>query len=115
MLILGYGRTAAGRIGTGVGFDAYALRSSEAQDVDTATLAKAGGSTQLAPTQEHGSMEGRPLIREATLEEYKRDPAFAAEAVEVPKLESMWTEKPYDTGHQWAMTIDLNSCVGCNA
>jgi molybdopterin-containing oxidoreductase family iron-sulfur binding subunit len=115
MLTLGYGRTAAGRIGTGVGFDAYTLRSSEAQDVDTATLAKAGGSARLAPTQEHGSMEGRPLIREATLEEYKHDPGFAAEAVEFPKLESMWTEKPYDTGHQWAMTIDLNSCVGCNA
>jgi molybdopterin-containing oxidoreductase family iron-sulfur binding subunit len=60
-------------------------------------------------------MEGRPLFREASLDEYKKNPAFAQEAVEVPKLESMWTEKPYDTGHQWGMTIDLNSCVGCNA
>jgi MoCo/4Fe-4S cofactor protein with predicted Tat translocation signal len=115
LLTLGYGRSRVGRIGTGVGFDAYALRSSEAPDVDTATLAKAGGSARLAPTQEHGSMEGRPLIREGTLEEYRHDPAFAQEQVEVPELESMWTEKAYDTGHQWAMTIDLNSCVGCNA
>ena len=114
-LILGYGRTAAGRIGTGVGFDAYTLRTFEAQNVDVATLAKAGGAAQLAATQEHGSMEGRPLIREASLSEYQHDPAFAAEAVHLPKLESLWTEKPYDTGHQWAMTIDLNSCVGCNA
>jgi molybdopterin-containing oxidoreductase family iron-sulfur binding subunit len=60
-------------------------------------------------------MEGRALIREATLEEYKHEPAFAQEAVEVPKLDSMWTEKPYNAGHQWGMTIDLNSCVGCNA
>jgi len=112
---LGYGRRDAGRIASGVGFDAYALRTSDAPDVDTGTVVKAAGSAKLAPTQEHGSMEGRPLIREGSLTEYKHDPAFAQEAVEVPELESMWEEKAYDTGHQWAMTIDLNSCVGCNA
>ncbi len=115
MLTLGYGRRDAGRVASGVGFDAYALRTADAPDLDTATVVKAAGSAKLAPTQEHGSMEGRPLIREASLAEYKHDPAFAQEAVELPKLESMWTEKPYATGHQWAMTIDLNSCVGCNA
>jgi MoCo/4Fe-4S cofactor protein with predicted Tat translocation signal len=115
VLTLGYGRRDVGRIGAGVGFDAYSLRSSEAPDFDAATIVKATGSALLAATQEHGSMEGRQLIREATLDEYKREPAFAQEAVEVPKLESMWTEKPYNAGHQWGMTIDLNSCVGCNA
>ena len=115
VLTLGYGRREIGRVGTGVGFDAYTLRSSEAPDFDAGTVAKAAGTALLAPTQEHNSMEGRPLIREATLGEYKREPAFAQEAVEVPKLESLWTEKPYDAGHQWGMTIDLNSCVGCNA
>jgi molybdopterin-containing oxidoreductase family iron-sulfur binding subunit len=115
MLTLGYGRKDAGRVGSAVGADAYAVRCSAAPDVDTATLVKAAGSVKLSPTQEHGSMEGRPLIREGSLEEYKHDPAFAQEAVELPKLESMWNEKTYDTGHQWAMTIDLNSCVGCNA
>jgi molybdopterin-containing oxidoreductase family iron-sulfur binding subunit len=115
MVTLGYGRSRVGRIGTGVGFDAYALRSSEGPDLDAATVVRAGGVARLAPTQEHGSMEGRPLIREASLEEYRREPAFAQEAVEVPKLESMWSEKSYDKGHQWAMTIDLNTCVGCNA
>jgi molybdopterin-containing oxidoreductase family iron-sulfur binding subunit len=115
MLTLGYGRRDVGRIASGVGFDTYALRSIEAPDLDTATVAKAAGTAKLAPTQEHNSMEDRPLIREATLKEYKHDPAFAQEAVELPELVSMWKEKPYDTGHQWAMTIDLNSCVGCNA
>ena len=115
MLTLGYGRHDVGRIASGVGFNAYAIRSIEAPDVDMGSIAKAAGTSMLAPTQEHGSMEGRPLIREATLDEYRKEPAFAQEAVELPKLESMWTEKPYDTGHQWAMTIDLNSCVGCNA
>jgi MoCo/4Fe-4S cofactor protein with predicted Tat translocation signal len=115
VLTLGYGRQDVGRIANNVGFNAYALRSSEAPDYDAATIVKAAGTALLAHTQEHGSMEKRPLIREATLEVYKREPAFAQEAIELPKLESMWTEKPYDTGHQWAMTIDLNSCVGCNA
>ena len=115
MLTLGYGRTKVGRIGTGVGANAYALRTMASPDVDSGSIAKTSGSVKLSPTQEHGSMEGRPLIREGTLAEYKHDPAFAQEAVELPKLESMWTEKSYETGHQWGMTIDLNSCVGCNA
>jgi molybdopterin-containing oxidoreductase family iron-sulfur binding subunit len=115
MLTLGYGRRDVGRIANGVGFDAYALRTSEAPDFDSGAVVKATGTAMLAPTQEHGSMEGRPLIREASLDEYKKKPAFAQEAEEGGKLESLWTEKPYDTGHQWAMTIDLNSCVGCNA
>ena len=116
VLTLGYGRTAAGRIGTNTGFDVGPLRTGAAPDIVAgATLAKAGGTAILATTQEHGSMEGRPLIREATLAEYAKDPGFAKEAVEVPALESMWTEKKYDAGHQWGMTIDLNACVGCNA
>jgi molybdopterin-containing oxidoreductase family iron-sulfur binding subunit len=115
MLTMGYGRKDVGRIANGVGFDVYALRSVDAPDIDTGTMVKAAGTALLAATQEHGSMEGRQLIREATLEEYKHEPAFAQEAVELPKLESMWTEKPYNAGHQWGMTIDLNSCVGCNA
>ena len=115
MLTLGYGRNGFGRIAAGVGHDAYLLRTSQAPDIDQGAVVKAGGVELLAATQEHGSMEGRPLIREGTLDEYRHDPAFASEMVEVPKLESMWSEKTYDTGHQWAMTIDLNSCVGCNA
>jgi MoCo/4Fe-4S cofactor protein with predicted Tat translocation signal len=116
VLTLGYGRQGLGRIGSGVGADAYALRTVAAPDVFAGgSVEKAGGTALLAPTQEHGSMEGRPLIREGTLEEYRKDPGFAQEEVEVPELVSMWTEKPYDTGHQWGMTIDLNACVGCNA
>jgi molybdopterin-containing oxidoreductase family iron-sulfur binding subunit len=115
VLTLGYGRSAAGRIANGVGANAYLLRSSEALHFDKAAVGMTAGTALLAATQEHGSMEGRALIREATLDEYKREPAFAQEAVEIPKLESLWTEKPYNAGHQWGMTIDLNSCVGCNA
>src|SRR5262249_43701511 len=98
VLTLGYGRQAAGRIGTAVGFDVGPLRTREAPDLLAGVaLAKAGGAAILAATQEHGSMEGRPLIREGTLAEFKKDPSFAKEAVEIPELESMWTEKKYDS------------------
>ncbi len=60
-------------------------------------------------------MEGRPLVREATLEDYTEHPNFATEAVEHPPLLSLYEEPSYDQGYQWGMAIDLNFCVGCNA
>jgi MoCo/4Fe-4S cofactor protein with predicted Tat translocation signal len=115
-LELGYGRTAAGKVGTGVGVNAYLLRmAAEPWFMTGVKLAKTGRTYELASMQDHHSMEGRPLIREATLDEYRRDPHFAEEMVETPKLQSLWTEHKYDTGYQWGMAIDLNSCIGCNA
>ena len=112
-LLLGYGRTKAGRVGTGVGFDAFALRSAAALDLATdVKLTPAGRSYPIARTQDHGSMEGRPIIREATLTHYKAEPTFANE--ETP-LFSLWTEHEYKKSPQWGMVIDLNSCTGCNA
>ncbi len=57
-------------------------------------------------------MEGRPIVREATLAEYKKDPRFARQEVEHEQLYPAW---PYDQGNQWGMAIDLNKCIGCNA
>jgi molybdopterin-containing oxidoreductase family iron-sulfur binding subunit len=54
------------------------------------------------------------IVREATLEEYRKEPGFAQEKPLVP-LRSMWDEHKYDQGHQWGMSIDLNACVGCGA
>jgi MoCo/4Fe-4S cofactor protein with predicted Tat translocation signal len=112
-LYLGYGRTRSGRVGTGVGFSAYALRGAAALDLATdVTLAPLGRKYQVSRTQDHGSMEGRPIIREASLEHYKAEPRFANE--ETP-LFSLWAEHEYKTRPQWGMVIDLNACTGCNA
>src|SRR5262249_55631171 len=71
-LTLGYGRQHAGRIGSGVGFDTYKIRSSRAPGFDKgATLTRVGRTYSLSETQHHGSMEGRPLIRESTLAEVR--------------------------------------------
>jgi molybdopterin-containing oxidoreductase family iron-sulfur binding subunit len=113
---LGYGRQAAGRVGSGVGANAYSLRTSAAPwIVSGVSVESTGRRANLATTQEHGVMEGRPLVREATLEQWRARPRFASEAVAMPPLEQPFGEHGYDRGPQWGMAIDLNACTGCNA
>jgi molybdopterin-containing oxidoreductase family iron-sulfur binding subunit len=115
-LTLGYGRTRCGRVGREAGYNAYALRTSDGFWFQGGwSVTKTGKSVKLATTQEHNSMEGRPLVREASLEEFKKSPKFAEEASEVPPLVSIYGDQDYSQGYQWGMTIDLNACIGCNA
>ena len=113
---LGYGRTRVGRVGNGVGFNAYALRTSDAPWFGAGLeVAKTGESRILACTQDHWSMEGRNLMRAAALDEYERDPHVVREMSEEPaKDQSLYPGFKYE-GHAWGLSIDLNSCVGCNA
>jgi MoCo/4Fe-4S cofactor protein with predicted Tat translocation signal len=113
VLTLGYGRTHAGRIGTGVGFNAYALRAAAAPGfMGGVGLTRTARAHRLVTTQEHGSMEGRDLVRETT-------PAALAHGHEggheAHNPRALFPERTWDVGHQWGMTIDLNACVGCNA
>jgi molybdopterin-containing oxidoreductase family iron-sulfur binding subunit len=117
---LGYGRTRAGRVGTAQGFNAYALRTTGAPWIATGLqIRKTGDTYKLASTQGYQSMDTpdgahRPLVRETTLEEYRKEPNFAKEE-EVPKELTLYTPYPYDKeDYTWGMSIDLNSCVGCN-
>ena len=115
-LALGYGRTHCGQVGQGSGRNAYLIRTAAGSGfLQGAQVRKTGQKHILASTQEHQSMEGRPLVREATLAGYTEHPNFASEAVEHPPLLSLYEEPSYDQGYQWGMAIDLNSCVGCNA
>jgi MoCo/4Fe-4S cofactor protein with predicted Tat translocation signal len=75
---LGYGRTHAGRVGTGIGFSAYALQTGEARwHAPSVDLTKRNEFTSLACVQDHHSMEGRHLVREASAAEYVEHPDFA--------------------------------------
>ena len=148
---LGYGRIATGRVGKGAGFNAYPIRTVANQDVATGgTLADTGTRLLLANTQEHWSMEGRDIIREANFDEYKKNPGYVDDigmeshspaiygaqntptndnklsredrakqaqtrAKEIPRGGSMYTTPKFDGQHQWGMSIDLNTCIGCNA
>jgi Fe-S-cluster-containing dehydrogenase component len=117
---LGYGRRKAGRAGTGAGFDAYALRTTDALWFATGgKLTKTGDHYQLASTQGYQTMDTgdgatRPLVREATLEEYRKEPKFAKEDEPPPNL-TLYPGFDYKKSPDaWGMTIDLNACVGCN-
>ena len=113
---LGYGRTRAGRVGNGAGFNAYALQNSKSPwTIYGAKLEKTGAKIPLACTQNHQSMEGRHLVRSGSLEEYLRNPDFAQEIEpDPPKEETLYKNYEYN-GYAWGMAIDLNACVGCNA
>ncbi|MGA9496455.1 MAG: TAT-variant-translocated molybdopterin oxidoreductase [Terriglobales bacterium] len=119
-VFLGYGRTYAGRVGTGTGFDVYPLRTSGTPWFgDGAKLTPTGDTYQLASTQGYQSMETpdgseRPLVQERRLDEYKKEPNFAKEGEPPPEL-TLYPGFDYSKeAYSWGMAIDLNSCVGCN-
>ncbi|MGD2114912.1 MAG: Fe-S-cluster-containing hydrogenase [Acidobacteriota bacterium] len=123
---LGFGRTAAGRVGDRVGVDAYPLRGlADALFATGVTAEPTGRRAELVQTQEHWEMEGRGLVREASLGEYREHPEFARGEHDPPlagtgpeESGSLWRE-PNDgsdgESHQWGMVIDLASCIGCGA
>ena len=122
---LGYGREKTGRVGKGSGFNAYKLRSSKNLHLASgAKLAKTGAARRVVTTQEHGAMEGRPIVREANVEQFQHKPDFAKNMdldSHVPNAGPIY-QHPYDSNpktkseiHQWGMSIDLSSCIGCNA
>jgi molybdopterin-containing oxidoreductase family iron-sulfur binding subunit len=113
---LGYGRQRAGRVGTGMGFSAYELRNSSAMwFADGLDLHATGAHFGLASPQGHQAMEGRAIVRAATLQEFMKTPGFAHEAVEAP-APGLTLYQPYEyKDHKWGMAIDLNSCIGCKS
>ena len=137
---LGYGRQNGGRVAGGLGFNAYAIRTSNALlFAPGATMTKTGKTFEFAVTKSHytdhrsteaggdgsgtHSLEGneaatRGIIRYATLDEFKENPNFAHEEEKEPEDPepdtSMFNNWRYDK-NAWGMAIDMNSCVGCNA
>ncbi|HTX40655.1 MAG TPA: TAT-variant-translocated molybdopterin oxidoreductase [Acidobacteriaceae bacterium] len=138
VITLGQGRR-NGRVAGGVGYNGYLIQTSATPWMQAgASVRKTGGIYDLCITKSHHidqravfaggdgsgthSLEGnesldRGIIRYATLTDYKSNPDFANEGV------GHWTPEPNDSmfpayrydKNAWGMSIDLNSCVGCNA
>ena len=137
---LGYGREFAGRVGSGAGFNAYLIRNTWAPLYATGSIRKVEGKWGLAITKSHyqdhrGKTFGQPdghnnnsleadealgprgIIRYTTLDEFKANPGFANEGEGRDKTEmgtSLFPNWTYPD-NAWGMSIDLNSCTGCNA
>ncbi|MCE9613493.1 MAG: TAT-variant-translocated molybdopterin oxidoreductase [Lentisphaerae bacterium] len=112
---LGYGRTHAGRVGNGLGASAYTLfRPELGWALTGGEIFKTGTNRPLACTQDHHSMEGRELVRSATVTHFQENPEFVREHSEHGPDTSLYPDHPYE-GYKWGMTIDLNTCLGCNA
>ncbi|MBK8231704.1 MAG: 4Fe-4S dicluster domain-containing protein [Candidatus Eisenbacteria bacterium] len=124
-LPLGYGRTDAGKVGNGVGFDTYRLRGTDGFGFATGAVARnTGRPYKIATTQDHHLIDRvgfnerqrriEELVREGTLGDYQSHPEFAKHIGPHYEPAPLWVEHKYD-GHRWAMSIDLSSCIGCGA
>ncbi|MCB9653298.1 MAG: TAT-variant-translocated molybdopterin oxidoreductase [Deltaproteobacteria bacterium] len=131
-IALGYGRRSAGivggheKAGIGVaGFDTTSMRRGATPYVsDGLKLTKLGRKYPLASTQDHFAIDdlGREeiekraprLIREATQEDYAKNPGAIREMEHGPALLSLFQEREGE-GHRWGLAVDLSACVGCNA
>jgi molybdopterin-containing oxidoreductase family iron-sulfur binding subunit len=108
-LYLGYGRTRGGRIGTGIGYDAYGMRSAAQPWNAVGTVKPTGAHVKLATTQEQHLMDGEVEGLVRTVSPGHRNAVH--EAVDETSFYPKWPqEKP-----AWGMVIDLDRCIGCNA
>ncbi len=132
-ITVGYGREGIGRVANTMGTDTYPLRTTENMFVaDNISIEKTNRTYEIACTQDHNTMEGRSLLRHATLQEYREDPNFSTYEssydAEMPGLsyaEEHGKDRPLSIFNsideqeypadepQWGMAIDLNACTGC--
>ena len=110
-IYLGYGRKRAGRIGTGIGYDAYRMRSAAQPWNAVGTVKPTGARVKLATTQNDHLMdaEGAELVRTVTPEH----PSALRSEEELDRA-SFYPDWPQDKP-AWGMVIDLDRCIGCNA
>jgi MoCo/4Fe-4S cofactor protein with predicted Tat translocation signal len=112
----GYGRRRGGKVAEGTGFDAYSFRTSDQPWGGLGLeIKKTGRRYKLAATQDHHSMEGRPIVRSAVIDEFRKDPQFAIHEEQPPEPTLTLYPEFQRTTYAWGMAIDHNACVGCNA
>lgn len=119
-IAVGYGRTMAGRAGSDVGKNVYPLMNINngflQYSASGVSISKTSGHIDFAQTQTHNTIEGREILQETTLDEYKKDPMAGNEQrAEYEEFKTTLYPKRDYNGIKWGMSIDLNSCTGCGA
>ena len=131
-IALGYGRENVGKTANGIGANGFKfiqfINGTFQNETSGASLSDSVGKYHLAATQTHHTMMGRQIVKEATLEEYKKDnkagnedlllssnlTSVGKDGKATAKELSLW-ESFENKNHFWNMSIDLNSCIGCGA
>jgi MoCo/4Fe-4S cofactor protein with predicted Tat translocation signal len=116
---LGYGREISGKVGDGVGKNMFALSAIEKGSkklwIAGADVKTTDKTFELALSQTHHSMEGRPIVRETTFDKWQIDPASGNELKKEHDEHSVSLyPEPDFKGHHWGMAVDLSSCIGCS-
>lgn len=129
---LGYGRSGAGKTANGIGANAFLAvafaNGNFRYDISGVNLSGSVDKYHIASTQTHHTMMGRAIVKNATLDEYKKDnkagnqdillatnlKTIGQDGKATPKELSLWKEFE-NKNHFWNMSIDLNACIGCGA
>ncbi|WP_244735135.1 4Fe-4S dicluster domain-containing protein [Mesorhizobium sp. 113-3-9] len=114
-LSLGFGRKIGSVAALAGGYDAFTLRTTGALwFADDLVLTAREDSARVITTQHHQAMEGRAIVRRATLDAFRDDPHFVRENVPAAPTESLYPDWTYDQ-EAWGMAIDQSACIGCMA
>jgi len=124
-MALGYGRTATGKVGNNVGvngFKAAKLNHNDGWKFGgiQVSIIKTGKKYELAATQGHFRAEGRPILNDITLSQFKKNPEAVMHTdphLKLKEVPTLWAP-PVDYAknpYRWIMGVDLNSCTGCGA
>ncbi len=118
-LFLGWGRTRAGAVAAlddGFRIDAFPLFARGAGAIQAAAIKPTGRTYELATTQFHDRLAGRPMPLDDSMAGHELDPKWVAGTDGKPggRL-SLWRTEHAYLGRRWGMAIDLDACTGCNA
>ncbi len=119
-IALGYGHTNSGSVSNNVGVNTYPFMTFQNGNRKYMFTADKVENTlehiELALTQVHYSMEGRAIVRETNLDNYKENPGSGNELHEEYESShrTLYPDIKFD-GFHWGLSVDLNSCIGCNA